>query len=202
MSGSDTRSNYEKMLAGEPYLAIDEELFAMSARCRERVAAFGALTTPDVVERIEALRQIVGEMNGMALINPPFFMDFGVHVRLGNQAFVNAGATFLDSNIVTIGDRTAVGPNVQFITATHPVRPEERLIPAEEGFPLPYQPVTIARPITIGADCWIGAGVIILPGITIGKGTTVGAGSVVTRDLPERVVAVGSPARVIRSVDA
>jgi maltose O-acetyltransferase len=89
-----------------------------------------------------------------------------------------------------------------FLTASHPIVPEERTRPAEPGRMPPFQPVTIAKPITVGRNVWIGAGVIVLPGVTIGEGTVVGAGSVVTRSLPPRVVAAGNPARILRGVDA
>jgi maltose O-acetyltransferase len=114
---------------------------------------------------------------------------------------VNAGALFLDCAPITLEERATIGPRVMFLTATHPVRPEERFRPADpDRFP-PFKPVTRARPIKVGRAAWIGAGSILLPGVTVGEGTVVGAGSVVTRSLPARVVAAGNPARVLRSVD-
>jgi maltose O-acetyltransferase len=114
---------------------------------------------------------------------------------------VNFGATFLDANMITLGDFVAVGPNGQFITDTHPVRPEERFQPPNEGDTLPFSVVNYALPITVEDYAWIGAGAIILPGVTIGTGAVVAAGSVVTKDVAPRMIVAGNPARKLRSVD-
>jgi maltose O-acetyltransferase len=195
------KSNYQRMVDGDPYTGIDEELFALTDRAQARTALLMALPPEDRPARIEALRAIVGEMTGTAFIAAPFFMEYGVHVRLGDRVFVNRGSVFLDSSWITLGDLTMVGPNVQFITVGHPIKPEERILETPGAPLMPFRAVGFARPVTVGKQCWIGAGSIILPGVTIGDGTTIGAGSVVTRSIPSRVVAVGNPARVIRSVD-
>ena len=114
-------------------------------------------------------------------------MDFGSNVHLGDRTFVNSGLTALDVAAITIGDDCLIGPNVQLLTPTHPVDPQPRRDKLEA-----------AEPITLGDNVWLGGGVIVCPGVTIGDNTVVGAGSVVTRDLPANVVAVGNPARVIR----
>ena len=139
--------------------------------------------------------------SGPAVVFSPFNIQYGTHVRFGNFCFVNFEATFLDSGLITFGDQVAVGPNVQFITDTHPVRPEDRFQPPAEGSPLPFTVVNMAPAVNIGNLVWIGAGAIILPGVTIGDGAMVAAGSVVTKDVPARMVVAGNPARVIRSVD-
>ncbi len=195
------KSNYQKMVDGDPYTGVDPELLALADRARARTAAFIALPPDDMPARTQALRSLVGEMTGTAFIVPPFYFDYGVHVRLGDRVFINTGAVFLDSTWITLGDATAVGPNVQFITVGHPLKPEERILETPGAPILPFRPVGFAKPITVGKGCWIGAGSIILPGVTIGDGTTIGAGSVVTKAIPARVLAVGNPARVIRSVD-
>lgn len=194
-------SEREKMLAQMPYFALDSELQAMQAQARKRLKAYCALERDDMAVLTASLRALVGRMGQRALIVPPFHVDFGVHIHLGEFVFINSGATILDCNYVTFGERVVVGPNAQFLAAGHPIKSSERIIPWVDG-PLPYQAVTIAKPITIGDDCWIGAGVIVLGGVSIGNGTTIGAGSVVTKDIPAGVVAAGNPCRVIREIDA
>jgi len=195
------KTNYQKMISGELYNSVDPELFALAAATGQRRAEFSAIPPDDMVARVGALKNLLGAVGDFALILEPFHMDYGKHIKLGDQCFINSGATFLDSNYITIGDRVSVGPNVQFITATHPILPEERIVQAPGDPILPFRPMTIAKPITIDEDCWIGAGAIIMPGVSIGMATIVGAGAIVTKSLPERVIAVGNPARVIRSID-
>lgn len=193
--------NYHKLLAGELASGADPVLFEMRAKAAQKKAALDAIDPGDMDARREALRDYLGAAGDFVMILPPFFAEYGTHIRCGDRVFVNTGATFLDANYITFGDRVAVGPNVQFLTATHPVRPEERMFDTPQSDFLPFDVGLIAKPITVGNDCWIGAGSIIMPGVTIGDGTTVGAGSVVTKSLPSRVVAVGNPARVIRSIE-
>lgn len=200
ITDTSEKSNYQKMLAGEYYTGIDGELFGMADEAQGKIAAYHQIPAHDIPARHAMLKEILGYAGDFALILPPFTMEFGRQVRLGRRTFINFGATFLDSAPIIIGDDTMVGPNVQFITASHPVEPERRLVDTLDMPMMPFRPVNIAKPITIGNQCWIGAGVIILPGVTIGEGTTIGAGSVVTKDVPSRVVAAGNPARVIRKL--
>ena len=193
--------NYRKMLAGEPHNGGDAYLLDLQAQASERKAALDAISSHDIEGRIGAMQALLGKMDGPCMIRPPFTVEYGIHLHFGAFVFINSGATFLDSNIISIGSQTMVGPNAQFITATHPIRPEDRFGPPAGDRPIPFSVVNIAMPISIGEKCWIGAGAIIMPGVTIGDGTVVGAGAVVTKSLPARVVAVGSPARVIKSVD-
>ena len=195
------KSNYQKMMSGELYHAVDPELFELKAAASRKVAAYNSLPADAHEARDAALRDLLGTVSGWALVEPPIYADFGVHIHLGTPCFINTGAVFLDSAPVTLGDRVFVGPRVQFLTATHPIKPEERHFKTPGGPLLDFGVANIAKPITVGNDCWIGAGAIIMPGVTIGGGTTIGAGAVVTKSLPERVIAVGNPARVVRSVD-
>lgn len=197
----DGRDAWERMLAGEPYDGAHEVFFAARAACAARKAALDAVPPSDQEGRFLAMQELFGALEGPCMVVPPFDVEFGTQVRLGAWVFVNAGAHFNDCAPITIGAGTMVGPRTMFLTASHPVIPEERTRPAALGRMPPFEPVTTARPITVGRNVWIGAGVVILPGVTIGDGTVVGAGSVVTRSLPPRVVAAGNPARVIRSVD-
>jgi maltose O-acetyltransferase len=188
------------MLAGEPYLAPDAELNAMLDACSRHLRAFNDTPRTDGAARMAALERLVGKPTPKAWIETPFACEYGVHLDLGD-CFINVNCTFLDSNRITIGDQVAIGPNVQLITAAHPLEGAKRLFPWPQDPQTPFRVSVQALPITIEKDVWIGAGVIVLPGVTIGRGTTVGAGSVVTRSLPPYVVAVGSPARVVRHLD-
>lgn len=190
----------EKMLGGQVFDGTDPELRAYQLKCRAGKSAYDAIPHTDQDARIAGLADVLGSMAGPGLIVPPFYADYGKHIHLGSWVFVNTGATFLDSNTITLEDQVAVGPNVQFITATHPTRFEDRVIP-HEGGDFPFRYMTIAQPIRVCRGAWIGAGAIIMPGVTIGEAAVIGAGSVVTKDVPARMVAVGNPARVIKSVD-
>lgn len=116
--------------------------------------------------------------------------DYGENIHLGPRTFVNYNLTALDVAAITIGSDCQIGPNVQLLTPTHPIAPQ----PCRDK-------LEAARPITIGDNVWLGGGVIVCPGVSIGDNAVIGAGSVVTRDIPADVVAVGNPARVIRSID-
>ncbi len=193
-------TEYEKLLAGLPYIGNDPGIMALQAECQIAKAKLDKTPSDDMAVWIEALGSLFGTMNGPALIKPPFTVSFGRHVHLGEWCFVNSGATFLDDGYITLGDHVAVGPNVKFITATHPIRSEDRFEPNPGAFP-PFNVINIAKPITVGHHAWIGAGAIIMPGVTIGARAVVGAGSVVTKDIPANMVAVGNPAKIIKSVD-
>ena len=196
-----TNSNYEDMLAGRPHSGGDPYLFELKMEAQKAKAKLDAVPNEDIPARFEAAKDLFAEGSGPCLIFSPFIIEYGRHVKIGQFSFVNFGATFLDSARITIGDWTAVGPNVQFITDTHPVCPEDRFIPEPEGNLLPFKIVNLAHEINVGDKVWIGAGAIILPGVTIGDGAMVAAGSVVTKDVPERMVVAGNPARVIKPVD-
>ena len=192
---------YRAMIAGEPHNAsapIFDKLRELSEGRRRALAAFPEF---DIDARAPLLRALFSGEIDQSIIVPPFYCEYGRHVRFGTNVFINTGATFLDGAFITFGDRVAVGPNVQFITANHPARPEDRIRPPAPGDTLPFQIMTLALPITIADNVWIGAGAIILPGVTIGEGAVVGAGAVVTRSVAARSVVVGNPARHLRSVD-
>jgi maltose O-acetyltransferase len=177
------------MLAGDLYLADDPEL----ARDARRAASLThrlnmADPTDDALRRV-LLTELLGTFGEGSEIRPPFRCDYGYQTFVGARTFANYGLISLDVATVTIGDDVQIGPNVQLLTALHPVEPGLRRAKWEA-----------AKPIRIGHNVWLGGGAIVLPGVTIGDDTVVGAGAVVTRDLPPGVVAVGSPARVVRKV--
>lgn len=180
----------ERMLAGDLYIADDPEIAERSAAALDLMAAYNATSVRQRPLRRRLLEQLLGSVGEGTEIRPPFYVDYGSQITIGARCFANFGLVALDVAPITIGDDVQIGPNVQLLTPTHPVEPEPR-----------RQKWEAAKPIKIGDNVWLGGGAIVLPGVTIGDNTVVGAGSVVTRDLPANVVAVGNPARVIRSID-
>jgi maltose O-acetyltransferase len=187
------------MLAGELYFGPDPELQKMSLVARERMKALNDTPMSDPEARIRALKALVGKMAPGAWVESPFYCDYGVFIELGD-CFVNMNCTFLDNAPIVIGNLVAIGPNVQLITASHPVDVSERFVPFPSDPDFPMRVGCLAKPITIEDGVWLGAGVIVLPGVTIGRGSMIGAGSVVTKSVPAWSVAVGNPARVVRQL--
>jgi maltose O-acetyltransferase len=179
----------ERMLAGESYLADDEELVADRSRCQSVLARLNATSMADSETRTAILRGLLGRLGEETEILSPFHCDYGYRIEVGSRTFINFGAVILDSAPVRIGDDVQIGPGVQLATPTHPLDPDERRTHIESS-----------APITICDDAWLATGVIVGPGVTIGTGTTVGAGSVVTRDLPARHLCLGNPCRPVREV--
>lgn len=147
-------------------------------------------------------RKILGELLGRigddVWIEAPFFCDYGVHIAIGRGTFVNYNCVFLDSNRISIGADTLIGPSVQVYTATHPLPAHERIqTESVDGDEYTYH-LTRAQPVTIGNKVWIGGGAVIMPGVTIGDNTTIGAGSVVTKSVPPDCFAAGNPCTIIR----
>jgi maltose O-acetyltransferase len=178
-------SEREKMLAGELYDPRDPELLAARRRARSLVARYNGDPDPAL------LRELLGQVGGDAVLEPPFHCDYGENVFLGERFYANAGCVFLDCARITIGDRVLLGPGVHVYAATHPVDAETR-----------RRGLECARPVTIGDDVWIGGAAVVLPGVTIGDRAVIGAASVVTRDVPADVVAAGNPCRSLRELEA
>ena len=185
---SDTRSQRERMLAGDLYIAGDPELARESRRAAELVRAYN-LSPRDRATRSSILAELLGSFGEDSEIRPPFYCDYGYQTYIGARTFLNFGVVALDVARITIGDDVQIGPRVQLLTPTHPVDAELRRAKWEA-----------AEPIAIGDNVWLGGGVIVCPGVTIADDTVVAAGAVVTRDLPAGVVAAGVPARVMREV--
>jgi maltose O-acetyltransferase len=179
----------ERMLAGEPYRADDPELVAEHQRCRMLLERFNASSVMEGGTRQVILRELLGALGEDVEIRPPLHMDYGRHTTIGPRTFINFGAMILDCARVTIGADVQIATGVQLLTATHPLDAAERRSGWES-----------AAPIVIGDDVWLGGGVIVCPGVTIGDRSVVGAGAVVTADLPPDSLAVGIPARVVRSL--
>ncbi|MCI8715343.1 MAG: sugar O-acetyltransferase [Oscillospiraceae bacterium] len=182
--------NRDKLHTGELYLPNDPEVLEEQLGYMELLYEYNQ-TRPWEQERRQALlRELLAEVGEGCWIEPPFHANWGGHhVHFGRMVYANYGLTMVDDTHIYVGDCTMFGPNVVVATAGHPILPELR-----------EQQYQYNMPVRIGRNCWIGAGAIILPGITIGDNVVVGAGSVVTRDLPDSVVAVGNPCRVLREV--
>ncbi|MFQ1001240.1 sugar O-acetyltransferase [Modestobacter sp. SSW1-42] len=186
---ADERSMRDRMLAGEPYIADDPEIARDSTRAQALTHRYNTMDPTDGAQRRAVLEELLGAFGPGSELRAPFHCDYGYQTTIGARTFANFGLVCLDVARVTIGDDVQMGPGVQLLTATHPLEPGPRRDKWES-----------AEPITIEDNVWLGGGVIVCPGVTIGADTVVGAGSVVTRDLPAGVVAVGSPARVVRSL--
>jgi maltose O-acetyltransferase len=185
----DPRSNRERMLAGDLYIADDPELGERIRRAERLSAEFAELWPHDRDAARAVLITLLGGLGDGTVVRAPIYVDYGDQLTIGAHGFVNFGLVALDVAPITIGDDCQIGPNVQLLAATHPTEPEPRRAKLES-----------AAPITIGDNVWLGGGAIVLPGVTIGDNSVIGAGSVVTRDIPPNVVAVGNPARVLRPV--
>lgn len=184
-------TDYEKMQSGEIYDPGSEEIFKEQIKCLDRLYDFNATRPTELEKREKMLKEMFAEVGKDCYIEPPLHSNWGGrHVHLGNNVYFNFNATLVDDTHIYIGDCTMLGPNVVIATAGHPVLPELR----EKA--LQYN-----LPVHIGKNCWLGAGVIVLPGVTIGDNTVIGAGSVVTKDIPANVVAVGNPCKVLREIN-
>ena len=177
------------MLAGELYDPEDAELQQGRRRARDLFWKLNATLESQVEERRGILTELFAAGGDTAMVQPPFFCDYGTQIRLGHRVFFNFNCVVLDVCAVEIGDHALFGPAVQIYTATHPF--DATLRRSRE----------LGRPVWIGADVWVGGGAIICPGVRIGAQSVIGAGSVVTRDIPERVFAAGNPCRVIRPIE-
>ena len=185
----DPRTNRERMLAGDLYVSGDPDNRRESRRAVRLQAEFAASYPHDPEAAYEILTQLIGELGEGVHIRPPLFVDYGTYISIGPRTFVNYNLVALDVAPITIGADCQLGPNVQLLTPTHPLEPQPRRDKLEA-----------ARPIVVGDNVWLGGGVIVLPGVSIGDDSVIGAGSVVTADIPARAVAVGNPARVVRTL--
>ncbi len=185
----DDRTNRERMLAGDLYIGDDPE--------NARIAQEGFRLADEYYRRmvagdkdaVDSLRALVGELGQGAFVKPPIYVDYGENIFIGQGTFINYNLMALDVARITIGRDCQIGPNVQLLTPTHPVDPVLRRARLEA-----------AEPIVIEDNVWLGGGVIVCPGVRIGANSVIGAGSVVVKDIPADVVAVGNPAKPIRSV--
>ena len=186
---NDPRSAHERMIAGDWYRAEGTEIQRAYRRALAETARFSREYPEDPDGSQEILRGLLGTFGEGAHVRAPLFVDYGARLHIGPGTFVNYNLTALDVVDIRIGANCQLATNIQLLTPIHPLEPQ----PRAEGW-------EAAAPITIGDNVWIGGGATILPGVTIGEDSVIGAGSVVTKDVPARSVAVGNPARVIRSL--
>jgi maltose O-acetyltransferase len=185
----DPRTNRERMLAGDLYIADDPESGRRAQRAVQLAHAYHQAALIDERAARPILAELLGSLGESAFVKPPLYVDYGEQISIGARTFINYNLTALDVAPINIGADCQFGPNIQLLTPTHPVEAQPRRDKLEA-----------AKPIIIGDNVWLGGGVIVCPGVTIGDNSVIGAGSVVTRDLPADVVAVGNPARVLREI--
>ncbi len=179
----------EKMLAGYLYYARGEELFSEHLACMDLCQEFNLLKPSALAERKELMKKILGKTGEHFHIEQPFWCDYGYNIEIGDYFYANHGLTILDVAKVTFGSHVFIAPDCGFYTAGHPLDAQLRDQELEYGLP-----------ITVGDSVWIGGHVTVLPGVTIGSNVVIGAGSVVVKDIPDGVVAVGNPCKAVRKV--
>jgi maltose O-acetyltransferase len=183
-------SEKEKMLTGELYNPLDPQLIAERQRARLLLKQYNDSRDDQRTERDRLIKKLIPAIGEGVWIEPPFYCDYGSNITLGNKVYFNFNCVILDVAPVSIGSGVLFGPAVQIYPATHPLSAAKRQAGLELGFP-----------VEIGDDAWIGGAAVVCPGVRIGARTVIGAGSVVTKDIPADVVAVGNPCRVIRKIE-
>lgn len=183
-------SEKEKMLSGELYNPNEEELLQSRLRAKSLCMQYNSLTPNQQQEKQDILISLLGKAGDNSVIEPNFFCDYGFNIEFDGFVYINHNSVFLDCAKIKIGADTFIGPNCGFYTAIHPINAKDRISGLES-----------AKPITIGKQVWLGGNVTILPGVTIGDRAVIGAGSVVTKDIPSDVVAVGNPCKVIKEIE-
>ena len=182
---------WQKMHSGEIYDGADEEIAREQTLCLDRLYDYNMTRPTQPEQRKALLKEMFAEIGEDCYIEPPLHANWGgKFVHLGNHVYANFNLTLVDDTHIYIGDRTKLGPNVVIATAGHPIVPELRM-----------QGLQFNMPVHIGKNCWLGSGVQVMPGVTIGDNSVIGAGSVVTRDIPANVVAVGNPCKVLRPIN-
>ena len=183
-------AEYEKLHTGEIYFPGDPEIHKEQTACQEKLYDFNQTRPSELEKRTAMLSDMFAEIGEGCYIEPPLHANFGgKFVHFGKWIYANYNLTLVDDTHIYVGDDTMFGPNVTIATAGHPIAPELRC-----------RGLQFNMPVRIGRNCWLGAGVIVMPGVTIGDNVVIGAGSVVTKDIPSNVVAVGNPCRVLREV--
>jgi len=182
------RTEKEKMLAGERYNCLDNDLETERQNTKKLLRLYNR--TEDAPERQAILQQLLGQIGQISAIEPPFYCSYGQNMYIGDYVFLNVLCTILDCNQVHIGNHVMIGPAVQIYTAAHVLQAEDRI----QGW-------EVAKPIVIEDNVWLGGAAVLLPGVRIGRNAVVGAGAVITRSVPANTIVAGNPARVIRELE-
>ena len=177
----------EKMLNGDLYMGSDPVLSSEHLNAVKLCREFNSVSPDNEHKKLEILKKLCPVQGSNIWISEHFFCDYGYNIHLGDNVYINYNCTILDVNTVIIGNDVLIGPSVEIYTAVHPMDWKERATRIEYG-----------KPVTIGNDVWIGGNTTICPGVRIGNRTVIGAGSVVTKDIPDDVLAAGNPAKIIR----
>jgi len=180
----------EKLHSQKVYICNDDSLYIEQSKCLDILYDFNHSRPSEYEKRQQIMKALFAEVGEKCYIEPPLHANWGIHTHLGNNVYANFNLTLVDDTHIYIGDDVMIGPNVTLATAGHPIDPELRKKNAQFNIP-----------ITIGNNVWIGANTVVLPGVTIGDNTVIGAGSVVTKDLPSNVVALGNPCRIQREIN-
>lgn len=181
----------ERMDMGKLYLPSDQDIMKEQEECMELLYDYNATRPREFEKRSALMKEMFAEVGKDCYIEPPLHANWGGrHTHLGNHVYANFNLTLVDDSDIFIGDNVMMGPNVTIATAGHPIEIELR-----------RQAMQFNMPIHIGNNVWMGAGVVIVPGVTIGDNSVIGAGSIVTKDIPSNVVAVGNPCRVLREIN-
>ena len=181
---------WEKMQKGMVYDDFDDDLFLRRVEAKKLFKAYNKTTDDEMEERKTLLSKLFHSVGNGVHIEPDFRCEFGKNIIIGDQVYINFGCIILDCAEVTIGNNVLIGPNLGIYAVNHGLDPEERIVGA-----------CIGKPVHIEDNVWVGGDVKVLAGVTIGEGSVIGAGSVVTKDIPPRVVAAGNPCKVIRPID-
>lgn len=184
------KSEKEKMLSGELYDSNIAELIAERLRCKDLCFTFNQLRPTQIAEQQKIIRELFGTVKNTFAITAPFYCDYGYNITIGENFYTNHNCVILDCAPVIFGDNVFIAPHCGFYTAGHPLDFAQR-----------NRGLEFAQPIRVGNNVWIGGGVHVLPNVTIGDNSVIGAGSVVTKNIPANVVAVGNPCRVLREIN-
>ncbi len=179
----------EKMILGELYDANDNMLIKDRACCKDLCYEYNSTYPSDTQKQAKIMSKILGRIKGEFSITAPFWCDYGYNIEIGKNFYTNHNCIILDCAKVTFGDNVLIGPDCGFYTAAHPIDAAARNTSVE-----------YAKPITVGDNVWFGGGVKVLPGVKIGSNVVIGAGSIVTKDIPDNVIAFGNPCRIIRYI--
>ena len=180
----------EQLHSGEIYYPSDSSIMEEQLRCLEKQYEYNLTRPTEQEKRARLLKEMFGDIGEDCYIEPPLHANWGGrHCHFGKNVYANFNLTCVDDTHIYVGDHTMLGPNVVLATAGHPICPELR-----------QRAYQFNMPIHIGKNCWLGAGVIVLPGVTIGDNSVIGAGSVVTKDIPSGVIAVGNPCKMLREI--